>query len=268
MSSLALLCFKLHKTENSFKFGQRVDEILDQFLIINWASINSQDLSVDLNNQVRNNYIELKMLIGSCENKESEHPFSVQNINNEIDLKYYPIDSKQEREACKSLLSRKRDYIEVLSRDQDALNYDHVNVQLYAIVLIYNNIYYGHIYAWLSKINNDYCFAMGIRNRVDSAFIKYTENNLSNVSHYLLEGVRRFALSKGATNVVITYPKPIMQKILPTLGFERTEKEILDKWIGDSINPPSMLYYCTNCYKLKDTTKPIATNDMTFVLVD
>jgi len=110
---------------------------------------------------------------------------------------------------------------------------------------------------------------MGIRNRVDSLFIKYTNENLRNVSYYLLEGVRRFALSKGAANIIITYPRLIMQKILPTLGFVRTEeKEISDKLIGQSIAPPSILNYCSNCYKLSDIIKPIITNDMTFVLID
>jgi len=91
MASLNLLCFKLHKIQNPFRLSRRVNPFLQPAFPVNWTLIDSKELSLTLNNQVRNNHMELEALRFSCEDKESEHPFSVQTINNEIDFKYYPI---------------------------------------------------------------------------------------------------------------------------------------------------------------------------------
>lgn len=103
-----------------------------------------------------------------------------------------------------------------------------------------------------------------VRNRVDSLFTRYFENNLKNVSHYLLEGVRRFALSKAADNFIITSPRPIMQRILPTLGFQRVS--IPTTLIGSSI-APTRSTICSNCYKLTDMDRILA-DDILFELYD
>jgi hypothetical protein len=265
MEKLQLICFKLHPTVNPFRMNKVYNFFEQPAFPVNWLSIDSLELSVSLNNQVKNNYIEFMAMTLSCEDDEYDKPFSVVTIENQVYINYFDSTLQQKEENCKLFKQREKDYLEVISRDQDALTYDHVKVQLYAHVLVYNNIYQGHIYSWLSPYNTDYCFAMGIRNRIDSIFTRHLENNLKNISHYLLEGVRRFAISKGANHFIITYPKPIMIKILPTLGFERLS--ISNKLIGQSISPGSF-GNCNNCYKLIDVIKPITDYEMTFLLIE
>jgi len=231
---------------------------------VDWDSVDSEQLSINLNNQVRNNYMDLRALKFLCQESDLNMG-TIVTIDNEVYIKSLHLSKQQKQEACQNFLQWNEDYTEVISRDQDALTYDDVRVQLYALVLIYDGVYQGHIYSWLSPYDPNYCFAMGIRNRVDSIFTRYQETNLKNISHYLIEGVRRFALSKGTSNIIITYPKPIMEKILPTLGFERIS--IANKLMGASIAPGSF-GNCTNCYQLIDILKPIATNDMIFLLID
>lgn len=265
MLPLQLLCFKLHRTSDPFRMSSRYNFAEQPAFPVNWSSNDSMELSISLNNQARNNYMEILAMTVSCEHDDYDKPFTVITIDNNVYIKDFNVSPEQKPALCKLFLERQKDYFEVISRDQDALTYDDVNVQLYALVLVYNGIYQGHIYSWLSPYDPNYCFAMGIRNRVDAIFIRYDEDNLRNVSHYLLEGVRRFAISKGISNIIITYPKPIMVKILPLLGFVRTT--VPNRLMGQSIAPGSF-GNCINCYKLDDIIKPIINNEMIFTLID
>ena len=138
--------------------------------------------------------------------------------------------------------------IDITNRDRDILNQKTWNVTTYAIVVLYKGEYFGHIYAWLSPIDPSLCFAMGIRGRADSVF---REDDLRNVSHYLLEGVRRFAKAKGCRTMVITHPLDVMRPILGRLNFRVTS--ISRTVIGDSLGGEKKhfhgLKYCINCYE-------------------
>lgn len=264
MSSVRLICFKLHKTDNIFRLDENLNPFTQPNFPVYWSSDDSMQLSISLNNQVRNNFMEFQAIRFSCEERVDQ-VFNVVTINNQVYIQPFNITPQQEEETCQLFLQRCNDYTEIISRDQDALNYDEIKVDLYAHVLIYNNIYQGHIYSWLSDTDPNYCFAMGIRNRFDAIFTRYLENNLKNVFHYLLESVRRFALSKGANKIIITYPKSIMIKLLPALGFEKTI--VSSKLLGQSLSPRSS-GDCTNCYQLIDIIKPIISINMKFLLID
>lgn len=159
--SIRLLCFKVHKVNRPFKMNERLNPFSQPSFQVDWSSQNSYELSTSLNNQVRNNYMELEALRVSC-NEPSDVPmFTVRTYGNQVGVPEYPMTLEQKSKACKIFLERSRDYDEVISRDQDALNYDEIDVEQYAVVILRDNIYQGHIYAWLSNIDPSYCFAMG-----------------------------------------------------------------------------------------------------------
>src|SRR5690625_2651639 len=76
--------------------------------------------------------------------------------------------------------------------------------EYYVVVLLYKGEYYGHIYTWrLIGEHSDICMAVGIRGRVDLIFLG---DRLQDLSRYLFEGVRMFALSKGCHSIVVPLP--------------------------------------------------------------
>ena len=110
--------------------------------------------------------------------------------------------------SCSKLYNCYGSHLEVLYRDSDVFNRS-VSQMPYALVLLdEENNYCGHIYVWIYE-NNIYC--MGIRNNVKSLFSK---SKLKNVSTYLLEGVRRFALHFGFNDFNMMMPVSKMKFIL------------------------------------------------------
>jgi len=264
MASIKLICFKVTRVANPFRFSQNLNPFSQPMFPVDWSLQQSNQLSSSLNNQIKNNYMELEALRFSCDSLEPDM-FTVETINNEVHIKTYSISKSQKAELCGNFIKRFKDYVEVISRDQDALEQYNFNVKLYAVILLYNDIYQGHIYTWISPSDKNYCLAMGIRNRVDAIFTKDTNTYLNKVSHYLLEGVRRFALAKGSIHLIVVHPRPIMEQILPTIGFQVTR--VSPMIIGRSIAPVSFLDY-TNCYQLLNILQPIINQDMTFSLSD
>lgn len=119
------------------------------------------------------------------------------------------------KELCERYERALRGLRDIHDKDVDALG-KKWKLPPYAVVLLRGNQYYGHIYAWTATQN---CFAIGIRARSDSLILRGTARELRNVSHYLLDGVRRFALSKGCTTVTVVSPLEVMMPILRGLGF-------------------------------------------------
>lgn len=223
-----ILCFKLEKVNEPFcmeTVSDAVEHGLQKY-DIDWNG----NVNVNFNNQVKNNFIDIMNYVQYSK----------------VDL---DISDKEKEEGLKRFMNRKGDYLEVMSRDQDAFVMDH-NVDLYAIVLLLNGVYQGHIYCWISPIDKNYCFTMGVRNRVDSSFIR----QIPNISHYLLEGVRNFAIHTGAVHVMVIYPRPIMQLALPKLRFW-PDRVLKNETIGKSIHPDYPM--CKNCYRYQTIDTPI-----------
>ena len=216
---------------------------------INWNTKDNYELSEMLAKQVYNEYMDLCIINELCNNENEHEMYVIGGLKNGKPsyFRSYDIKSSQKREGSIKFLQWHRDYLEVFSRDHDAFTQKNFNVELYAVILLMDNMYQGHIYTWLSPQDNNYSFAMGIRNRVDSIFTKYTGEKCNNVSKYLLEGVTPFGNENGATNIMVVHPKPIMKQLLPSLGFEKTE--ISGRIIGNGITPFSII--CTNCYILR-----------------
>ena len=134
------------------------------------------------------------------------------------------------------------DMIDVFGRDynafyqEDARARGDFDVELYVVVLLHMNKYYGHIYTWISPEDANICLAMGIRARVDQLSIKGTPEELSRVSALLLEGVRRFAKHRGCEEMYLVLPLAVMEKLAKRLGF--VNEELNGTIVGSSISGP------------------------------
>lgn len=140
-------------------------------------------------------------------------------------------------------------------------------VQHYAIVLVQNNQYLGHIYAWKSPLNSKLCFAMGIRGRVDAL---YTANAPKGISKYLMEGLRVFALIHGCDSIVVPYPVGRMQNILEHYGFELIEHQnITPEIIGNSLGQSYVGGYCKFCFVWTMLGEPlIAPEELSYTVIN
>lgn len=238
---MELLCFPVEKLSHPFTISHaNTLSVADDRYFIDW----DQNLTTALNAQIYTEFLDMK-LIGGCSTAYLEGD---QNPIFRFDANMEPVVFAQEVQdktsLCKKFLKILYDYREIFSRDQDALEQKGFNVKIYAIVLLKDKVYQGHIYTWASPRDPKYIMAMGIRNRIDSVFLK----DRIKVSTYLLEGVRLFALSLQATPVIVQ-PRTIMRTILPKLGFQQTSLD--GRVIGNCINCFS---FSSVCYILQNDT--------------
>ena len=263
MEPVRLLCFPIQSVTDPFKL-EPVANMTPIFnfkrYVVDWSSDN---LFETLNNQVKNNYTDINQLSAMCEFPPGYEQalYTTDYTDNifRIVTDYYTTAEKKTLQ-CQKFFKQFAGHVDVLERDQEVFNQTTWNVTTYAIVLLYKGEYFGHIYAWLSPTDSTTCFAMGIRGRVDSVF---REDKLQNVASYLLEGVRRFALAKRASSIIITHPLPIMQIILSQLGFTMTlsaNKSRIGKSLGGENKHFLGLDMCMNCYKYSDLTNYFAEN--------
>lgn len=227
-----IISFKLEKVADPFcmeKISDAVENGLTKF-DVDW-SCDPNNLSEEFNKQVKNNFIEAMYYA----------------VYKRVDL---PLSDVEKQKGLVRFEARRPDYLEVMFRDQDAFLGEH-NVDLNVIVLLDNGVYQGHIYCWLSPVMGEYCFTMGVRNRVDSVFIRQKPN----ISHFLLEGVRNFTITHGAIHMMVIYPRPIMQQLLPKLNFY-PDRVIANYIIGKAIHPQEF-DMCKNCYRLQNIDNAI-----------
>jgi len=277
MALVQILCFPITKVLDPINIppnGTLVYAFKLPRYETNWN--NHLNLSETLNNQIKNNVADFEQLHQLC-NIPDNRLFTTKD---DVILKDYYISDEQNEHSssginqkiiqCNKFKLREPGYIDVLTRDNEVFNQTDWNVQTYALVLIYKNTYFGHIYAWTNKninkntnenTNNKICFGMGIRNRIDSVFI---DNELPDVAKYLLEGVRRFGLAQGCNLMSIPNPLEIMKKILTNLNFYR--HTIHHDVIGKSLAVQQQFVwpYCDNCYIYNNINLPIIEDDIEF----
>lgn len=208
-----LLIFPFTKREGYF--GTEPVDPHRAIFPIDWRIRN--DLSKNLRQQIINSFVNLNLIKNSCENEENIRIFEnkkyITGIYDERVHRKYNYD----KDKCDKFLKTIDSYMDIFARDNEALEQYKFKNQIYAIVLLYNNEYYGHIYTWISYKRT---FAIGIRARVDNLFLP-DENKLKNISYYLLEGVRNFSITMKTKSYNIVNPLPIMRDILSNLNFER-----------------------------------------------
>lgn len=240
-----ILCFKLYQVANPFKLSIK-ELVYTNQVPVNWQNDNPMILSESLNNQCKINFSDFMSIKKCCEKSEKSEIYTWIYDNGALIPYFYGT------EGCDKFENIKSNYNDVMIKDKIAFNdMNNMDVELHAVVLTNNNKYYGHIYTWVSPVDKDYCLAIGIRGRIDAIF----KREVKNVSHKLLEGVRRFAVNMGCKYVIIPRPLPIMEQILPTLGFKPTK--ISNALIGKSVLLIEQSGECDNCYILEDINKII-----------
>jgi len=141
--------------------------------------------------------------------------------------------------------------------DDDYLlfNRKHFTVQHYAVVLVHENIYLGHIYTWLSS---NTCFAMSIRGSIKTP--------MKGISRYLIEGVRVFALINGCRSVVIPEPIGEMANILQHYGFKQVRSKYM---IEGSLGAPYVEPICDYCFELTDLwTQFVSRENLSYKIIN
>lgn len=282
-SEVEILCFPFSPITNPLDTFNPSNKVP-----VDWSQRDSQSLSLALIDQINNNTIELEMLLDKC------RPYIEQYTSSHVNTEKYfkslkekfpninttnPPPYQYNLENCSKFIPLVEAYNEVRNLDVRAIYQTYFDVELYAVVVLYRNEYYGHIYTWLSPVDPSVCCFMGIRNRVDNIFLKDMNTQLANVSYYLVEGVRRFALFKNCNKLVVVNARRIMREvILPRLGFIKTN--IPSYYTGVSINRPGPItekqlsnpwFYtgpCIFCLELEDINKPILDNGTIFTYVE
>ena len=172
--------------------------------------------------------------------------------------------TKRNSVACRRFLQAQEAYEDVFTRDMFALG-GNLDIETYAVVLTDNEEYYGHIYTWVSPTNPDRCLMMGIRNRVDTSFLREdnVENYIAGVASLLVEGVRRFATSKGCRQISVVLPFGVIVPILKSLGF--TDDPYPSSEVGSNsvafLDGPDDNEKCDYCLSLNDVLTPVARPD-------
>lgn len=246
---LELICFKIKYDDSIFIPDIEKIQPFSRKKDVNFH----EDPLCSLSNQVINEILDLRSFDASCNSNIEELKDKICRIFKDKDS--YNFDclnlTKSKTELSENFLDSVYDYREIYSRDTDAFSGflrggENFNVDLHAVVLLSRGEYYGHIYAWISPIDPNMCFALGIRNRVDSIFIKGTDKEIKNVSKYLFEGVRKFALLNGANTISVDTPKQNVIPILRKIGFENNP--IDGKLIGKSLSQNDYKCYTNMTY--------------------
>lgn len=160
-------------------------------------------------------------------------------------------------------------YQDIFDRDLEAFEKKDFTVDLYAIVLLVQGEYFGHVYSWISPTNPNLAFCIGIRSRVDWVFYKnkYPNRVGTPISSLLFEGVRRFASIGGATSMIIYQPLEVIRNIAPRLGFTLLAEDDYDpEDIGISIYDYTLLDRPFEEALVRDTEQPITEDVGEFVL--
>jgi len=187
---------------------------------VNWKSKESQILSESLNNEVKNGSIDYHQLVYRCKHENTESLYTSDFIDDHLVIfKDYHLLPEQQKKLCKSFLPRITD---TNHSPTDVLVFtNQYQGILYAVVVLYREEYFGHIYSWVSPTVPNFCFTMGYRKRSDAIF---RVDKLNDIYLYLLEGVRQLALSKGCTSLAIVWPNQEGVDLLTPIGFVRTNK--------------------------------------------
>lgn len=278
MAKVLIKIFRVHTNPKS-PYWRQSDNYSEYIPVPNWDEDNSEKLTISLLNFFRRNretwinfdtgcqqiFHEENGIIYLTYDDEPNDPDEYL-ISEEIPIPHgHTLTS-----ICRSYLTKSDAYRELLARDADVLF--KTSIPHYCVVAFWKPphldeyIYTGHVYTWISPVDVNYCFVMGIRNRMDSTFSP--ELQLRDVSSYLFEGCRRFALLKGCQHLYVTHPIDTMIPILIKKGFRQ---DIIEKILygssslGGINEPPPYSTTCHSCYKLMMIDNPLAPIDIVYM---
>lgn len=89
----------------------------------------------------------------------------------------------------------------------------------HVIVLLYNNIYYGHIYVWISPHNQEVCLMTTPICRVDEPFLEDYPSHPEDVREKLVEASIQFAKNKRCKMLYISGADSDTKELLENIGF-------------------------------------------------
>ena len=250
-----IVVFPLASIEDPFDFLQNY-----QYSPFEWndlCSRSSVELTEMLSDQCKNNSALLREEIDKCEEEEKKP-------RDPAFLGLTP---------CYKFLENYVDgYHDVAQRDDSAFELVKKSslAKLYAVVLIISGQYYGHIYSWFSPSDPEICFGFGIRNRVDSFFLRGTEYEVRDVAPLLQEGVRRFALMNKRSRVIIPQPLQVMMNLLASkLGFKYHAYPYRRKTIlTEDILGPAILESADFYMENSDLSRRLDARKISFLSVD
>lgn len=213
------------KMKNAIGFYDRENDSFVDFKNVNTTNWETDDV-VELNEMfkktIQSNYDLFVYYKHYCKNLNAQ--FYHYMINNR---KY------KEKTMCKKYNEAVSAYEDTFNRDFNAFYQEKTKGDADINVCILFDDYYnylGHIYCW---VVGDLCMGFGIRAKIDNFFNK----THSNVSLYLLEGLRKFAIANNCNNIFIPDPLPNMEQILKKHGFvlsRRYQYNVRNKFMGYS----------------------------------
>ena len=259
------ISFRIEQVNEPFRMNSKLDK---KYLlnIPDWENISN--LSDTLNRQVKRNMWQAGLLevtcnesikIQSSEGPDLKIPWQ-QTIKGITTLNFATDNKENDKHVCKQYVKSIRNRWDVLSKDQDSFEYvtkplRKDSIELHAIVIISNKLgYIGHIYVWIAPVDPSICAVIGIRSSPLMAFYRNFGNGISRISGYLLEGVRRFALGKNASKIVIQSPIGKMVQIVKKNGFvTKSIRNSVFGYGGGLTNNNNAT--CYNCYVKEDLSK-------------
>lgn len=150
-----------------------------------------------------------------------EESLQIQDLN-KVEITNYIQDKERVSQIMHDFNNISRDYLEIFSRDSDAFNgysfenKEAFNSTLYVVVLLIDNEYYGHVYTWISPIDSELMFILGIRTKI----MLLDNIKIKNISRIIFEGVRQFAKISNCNRLCIETPTDKMYKISKHYGFK------------------------------------------------
>lgn len=270
-TKIVIKCFPVLKIAKPFTVSEMLDEPISEnknTYEVDWSSNDAANLSHQLANQIRNEVKMLRMYKNMCRGNTVSLTFQKSTFTyldpgiDELSTREHrwPLTFEQHKSACLDLNKAYPSYLEVFDRDADAYAQKNFDTKPYAVVLLKDDIYIGHIYTWISPREPSICLAIGIRASISEIPKKQLGLKTSAISSMLLEGVRQFALHKRAKEIVVVWPLANMVPILKNLGFK--EADVATSWIGNSINPVKERRVCTDCQILINITEPLSQEDI------
>lgn len=202
LSNVSIVTFELEPKSQYTKYGIEVDwSGPPQILVIDPEP--DEDISMSESDRFYHQMATNHAMLGALRNMSANH------------VPYL------DPERCQKFWEISWGYDDVHSLDRSVSEELQQMQPISVVVVTHNGQYAGHIYVWIAPTDPTLCLMIGIRNRVDNVFIRGYPDYLPNVSLYLLDGCREFALRHGATRLAVVYPLHVMVSILTRLGFQQ-----------------------------------------------
>ncbi len=203
--------FRIEKNYD-LPFRKGIDYSMDNLVNVDWNVNNSLQLTRLLNQEIIKNYNWYKLIGTYCT------AFKYYRYGETIPiLRTKNIQINDREKLCRKYHQDSYAYSDLFSRDENAMIRNSGQGELFAAVLLKDNVYMGHVYIWFSP-SKEYGFMMGIRSNILLNFELLEVNK--GVFYYLIDAVRKFLISKNVDNFVVPYPIGGMQNKLKSFGFE------------------------------------------------